>query len=215
MICIGIDPSLTGTAVCIGNGLDYHEVTRFTSEAVGYKVAARTERYEDLVARVMMPIEAVAMVGNTIDAICIEGYAHNKNPRVTIELAEYGGILRFHLIAFCKNIWQPAPTTLKKFCSGRGDGKGKTAVIAALTHSYGVNFRTDDEYDAFGLYRMALCLAGAAEPKGRAQREAIDAVLGVAPTKQEQAQRRAEKRVERLLHEAPPNSTVCSGKLPF
>lgn len=198
MICIGIDPSLTGTAVCIGNQHGDHKVLRFGSESRGRKVADRTDRFEDLVNRVMQPIENAAAMEH-LACICIEGYAHNKNPRVTIELAEYGGILRFHLIEHCRNIWQPVPSQLKKFTSGHGGGKGKTMVISAICRDYGVQFRTDDEYDAFGLYRMALCLAGAVQTKGRAQREVLDALLGIEPTKEEKAQRRAEKRVENLL----------------
>jgi Holliday junction resolvasome RuvABC endonuclease subunit len=201
LIVVGIDPSLSNTAVCIGPDSNFEygvDLQSFKSEATGRRLVERTRRFEDLVARVMQPIEQ----SQPIDVVCIEGYSFMSNNGHSHALAEYGGILRFHLVELCEHIYEVPPMTLKKFVAGKA-GPGKTMVISALCRDHGVHFRTDDEYDAFGLYRMALVLAGGAEAKSRAQREAIDSVLGLKPSKAD----RAQKRVERLLQgtvEKPP-----------
>lgn len=225
---VGIDPSLACTAVCLSvdppchrkpmaEWCDKHgERGGFMGHTCGYdgipyamhtcgsqaterSVIRRIERFEDLVARVMKPIEAAGVA----DVICIEGYAHMANTGHQHALAEFGGILRFHLVEFSAQIYEVPPSTLKKFCCGSG-APGKVGVAVALSKDYAVNFGGDDNrWDAFGLYRMALVLAGAAEAKTRAQREAIDTVLGLKPSKADKAQRR----VERLLSD--------DHKLPF
>jgi Holliday junction resolvasome RuvABC endonuclease subunit len=174
-----------------------YELHSFSSPPAGDNAIRRTARFEDLVARIMEPLEKMG----TFDVICIEYYAHTKNPKTTIHLAEFGGILRFHLTQIAAQIYEPAPSTLKKFCCGSG-APGKVGTATALVRDYGVNFGSDDnQYDAFGLYRMALVLAGGAECRTRAQREAIDTVLGLKTKTREE---RSEKALEKLFTNPPP-----------
>src|SRR5688572_7563331 len=95
-ICIGIDPSLSATAVCIGSDAE-HEMHTFKSPPSGRRLVERTRRFEDLVARIMESIETAQRHGK-VDVICIEGYAHMANTGHQHALAEFGGILRFHLV---------------------------------------------------------------------------------------------------------------------
>jgi Holliday junction resolvasome RuvABC endonuclease subunit len=194
MIVAGIDPSLSCTAVCIGDA-ERHDMHAFKSAPEGRRLVERTRRFEDHVAKIMQPLEVLG-----VDVICIEGYAHMANTGHQHALAEFGGILRFHLIELTDAVYEVAPMTLKKFCAGKA-GPGKAGVISALTRDYGVGFPTDDCFDAFGLFRMALVLGGGAEPRTRAQREAIDTVLGLEQAKKAE---RSEKRVQRLLTEELP-----------
>jgi Holliday junction resolvasome RuvABC endonuclease subunit len=192
MIVCGIDPSLSCTAVCIGDAT-MHEMHAFKSAPQGRRVVERTRRFEDHVAKIMQPLEVAAARGG-LDVICIEGYAHMANTGHQHALAEFGGILRFHLVELTDAVYEVAPMTLKKFAAGKA-GPGKAGVISALTRDYGVGFPTDDCFDAFGLFRLALVLGGGAEPRTRAQREVIDTVLGLHRGRgdDDKAQRRIEK----------------------
>lgn len=168
----GIDPSLSGTAVCV---LDETgklvSMERFTSKpAEG--LYGRIERYTRLVADV---IDAVQRA-DPIASLCIEGYSFGSNDASAKFAAEYGGLLRNEL-----TIWpcieEVSPSGLKKFVSGKGNGD-KTATIGAIASQYGVTFKTNDEYDAYGLARVALALAGFVEPKNDAQRQVLAVLRG-------------------------------------
>jgi Holliday junction resolvasome RuvABC endonuclease subunit len=195
MIVCGIDPSLSCTAVCLGDA-DRYDMLAFKSAPGGRTVVERTRRFEGHVAKIMQPIESAVEKLGGVDVICIEGYAHMSNNAHSHALAEFGGILRFHLVEITEHVYEVAPMTLKKFCAGKA-GPGKAMVVAALTRDYEVGFPTDDAYDAFGLFRLALCLGGFAEPRTRAQRECVDTVLGL--PKGRGGDDKAQRRVERIL----------------
>jgi Holliday junction resolvasome RuvABC endonuclease subunit len=169
----GIDLSLTNTAVCVGSS-DSHVMQCFHAGKPAGSVHGRTARFEALVDQIVRFIEENGPVG----LVAIEGYSYGSVGGQAWDRAEYRGILNFHLIEMATHIYEVAPMMLKKFCAGKA-GPGKAMVIGALTRDYGVAFTTDDAYDAFGLFRMGLCLAGYAEPRTRAQRECIDTVLGL------------------------------------
>jgi Holliday junction resolvasome RuvABC endonuclease subunit len=107
--------------------------------------------------------------------ILIEGYAF-KSERSTSQ-AEFGGCLRWELTTLGADILEVAPVNLKQFATGVGKGD-KTRLIAAVAHRWGVEFATDDEYDAYALARMAACIAELEPTTTEAQRKAIATVLG-------------------------------------
>jgi Holliday junction resolvasome RuvABC endonuclease subunit len=74
------------------------------------------------------------------------------------------------------------PSALKKFVTGKGNGD-KTAVIAAIASRYHVEFKTNDEYDAFGLALMAAAYAGEHECTNQIQRDVIEALKNPKPKK--------------------------------
>lgn len=202
MIVVGIDPSLSCTAVCVGGEsplADLNDVTMsdYSSAATARDVHSRIRRFEDLVARIVAPLEALG----TIEVVCIEGYAHGSQNAHTHALAEFGGILRFHLVEFSKAIYEVAPSTLKKFACGSGS-PGKVGLAIGLSKEHpGVNFGgNDNHWDSFALYRMGLVLANMAEPKTRPQREAIYKVLGVEP----KDRKTPEDRIAELFRDPPP-----------
>lgn len=198
MIVCGIDLSMSNTAVCLGPPEGPVNIGRYHSEPASRRVVPRIRRFEDLVARIMHPIDRYQPA-----VICIEGYAHNANTGNALALAELGGILRFHLVEITDQVFDVAPLTLKKFVLGKVEkgSKGKTPMIARLSRDYDVQFKSDDEYDAFALHRLALCLAGAVEPTSRAQRECMDTVLGV---KEKTREEQAEKVLHDLFTSPPP-----------
>lgn len=184
MILIGIDASITNTAVAFGTDSTVLEVRRFpTAWKVKdfSKVKERVARYEDLTAKICEWLDE-QRGSLRIGLAGIEGYAGGRDTRVTIQLAELGGILRFHLTEFCDDILEVNTMTLKKFVGayvGLKAGPGKTMVIAGISRAFGRTFETDHEFDAFGVYQLTACAAGFAKPKNAAQRTAIDTVLGL------------------------------------
>lgn len=162
---VAIDPSLSNTAVIVGDA-DRYRLGTFGSKHSGSDVTARISRFEDLVARIMGFIERDA----EIDAVYLEGYSYGSNDNGARSLAEFGGVLRWNLIDVSKCIIEVPPTTLKKFATGKGNSR-KEIVASHLTKRYGVTFDNSDSYDAFALYRLGMCVQGWVEPANHAQRE--------------------------------------------
>lgn len=163
MNIVGIDPSLTGTAVCFGQTPKV-----ITSPPSGPAPALRVARYRVLVSQVLIAVPKESLV-------LIEGYSFGSKGGQAIDRAEYGGILRYHLCgeAMGCTVLEIPPLTLKKWTTGAGKGS-KTPVVAALVKRYGVMFETDDEYDAYALARLGEQYAGLVEPQNQAQREVIE-----------------------------------------
>lgn len=181
MIVVGIDPSISGTAVCSGR----HDSTKFRcihypSSRLGPHMRDRFRRYEVVIARVMADLEPLKP-----DVIVIEDYSHGSTNR-TSEIGEFGGLLRWHLTDICKIVEESAPTTMLKFVTGNGKaikGQSKKRVAAALWTDFRVSFEqydegSDDMADAFAYWQIAK--AAAAEPNTLKphQLEALDTVFG-------------------------------------
>jgi Holliday junction resolvasome RuvABC endonuclease subunit len=169
---IGIDPSLTNTAVCWGGADGAFEMRCFGSKAAGRTVHQRLGRYENLVAQV----DALLQGLGPIEGVFIEGYSMGSKWGRE-EAGEYGGLLRWHLIELTPLVVEVSPSTLKKFTTGTakfGKGQAKDMMIAHLTKRYGVLLNSNDEYDAFGLYRLGLCYAGLVDPATAGQALELD-----------------------------------------
>ena len=168
---LAIDPSLTSTGVCWGSDPHDWEVMVCKSKPLGKNVAERVRRYEGLFSQ----INQICMTSQPV-MIFIEAYAYGANTGSQMYLGEFGGILRWHLDYHSKHIYEVAPSTLKKFVTGKGNAK-KEHMLAHVYHQWGRLFDTSDEADAFGLYQMALCAAGRSTPTNKAQRESVAKVL--------------------------------------
>ena len=172
MSVVGIDPSLTSTAICWGggleSGLEFHTRTIF-SHPVGRNVVERIARYERLTDEIAATVNAAKP-----SLIAIEGYAYSARGRAALDLPEFGGILRWRLIQLA-TVYEVAPATLKKFVTGKGNAK-KLQLATTLTRRYGVMFDTDDEFDAYALWRLGLTVSGQLQPENQWQREALETV---------------------------------------
>lgn len=173
MICVGIDASLTCTAVCFGESVNHFTHTALSSELVKTS-KCDVERRMDRIAEIVVPLEKM-LYGKDIAVIAIEGYSMGSKGRRE-HLAELGAIIRSTLIDLAP-IYEIAPTTLKKWVTGSGKGD-KTMMIASITKNFGHLFETNDEYDAFGLYHLALHLSGQLEPTTKYHEQCIKTILG-------------------------------------
>lgn len=168
---IAIDPSLTATAVVVGDEKGFR-VETFACPRKSAKVVDRIHGYSKTVREILVWIGH----HDTEPLVLIEGYAFSRNGEGARWLTEFGAVLRFRLCGLGWNPIEVQPTSLQKFATGKGKAT-KEIVSAHLTKRYGVLLGTSDEYDAYGLYRMGLVMTGLAEAQTNEQRAAIDAVL--------------------------------------
>lgn len=178
-IVVGIDPSLTGTAVCVIAGASSDsKMSRVGSSPDGRlrnPVESRIRRVfgltDDVVTRV--PFGAT---------VFIEGYSYASNDANASLLREYGGLLRWALIENGNEIVEVSPSSLKKFvCGSGGSAKNPVKKEHMMAHAHkrwGVMFSTSDECDAFGLCKIGMCYCGREAPADSAQREVIEKLRG-------------------------------------
>lgn len=177
MMVLGIDPSIRGTGMCWGDGAGVPHSTKIgamrpltpAEERGKSGCRLRMKRLEDLVARVYAIVQEVAP-----KLILIEGYAfQTKQPQNYT--AEFGGVLRWHLIDYTDWVYEVGPLALKKYATGTGGairsaetGKKiptKAAIERAVKKQWKVVLPSADECDAYVLYRMGLTLCGLTEDK--------------------------------------------------
>lgn len=175
---IAIDPSLSNTAIIIGNQASSSSMKTFGSKPVGPMVAERIPRFAAQVAEVK---EFIRREIGAMDAVIfIEGYSMGSSSQGLTSICEYGGLLRSALLAFNGPIYEVAPTTLKKFATGKGVGK-KDMIAAHLTKRYNVLLESNDEYDAYALYRLGLIAEGLDKAETKWQQECAQTVINPKP----------------------------------
>ena len=173
-VIVAIDPSLSNTAIVMGDTNDPY-ITCQSSKPCGTSVHDRICRYANQVYSV---IDEIDTAKKRVRAIYIEGYSMGSRAGQITGLCEYGGILRHALLGVCERIYEVAPSTLKKFATGKGVGS-KDMIAAHLTKRYGVLLNSNDEYDAYGLYRLGRVAEGLEPAANQSQQEAVNTVLGL------------------------------------
>lgn len=172
MIIAGIDPSLKGTAVVVGDGDGHPESRVFASHRIDDSVVGRFRRYENQIANVMDFLDKWQP-----KEVYIEGYVFGKWDVTPI--TEYGAMLRWNLLEFGK-VHEVSPSTVKKFACGHGGSKQnpvqKPQVMEALKAAYGVDFFTDDEYDAYAVWRIGGIAEGILQPTRPFELECVKSV---------------------------------------
>ncbi len=155
---LGIDPSLTGFAVCYSvPGKTLIEGRWSSKPADG--VRPRLARYEQLIRGVLEIVLA-----QRPGLILIESYSYNSQGGMSFDRTEMGGILRLELArrTGCPII-EPAPATLKKFTTGNGKAS-KELMISELAKTHKRRFANSDEADAYALCQLGLALTGQLPP---------------------------------------------------
>ena len=172
-LIIGVDPSLSRTAVVIGRGDEFAVNSYPSSPPTSSSIADRFARYTRTLSPLCDWLES--FIGDTPPAVvAIEGYAYGAK-HMREYLGEFGGLLRYWLGEFGTPPIEIQPTTLKLFSTGKGNAE-KAVVAASLAKRYGVELRTNDEYDAFGVYQIANVVAGLVDPATEYQRRAMKGI---------------------------------------
>ena len=160
---VGLDLSLSSTG--------YHTlIGELVSGSIDTDGLGGMERIDFILAR-------VAELVHEDDFVVIENNAFNAVGRAKSGLAELNGIIKFWLWRRKIQYVLVAPSTLKKFILGKGQGE-KSFVIREVFKAYGLNATTDDEADACVLAHIGACLIGREEPRNQAQREVLFTLTG-------------------------------------
>lgn len=89
--------------------------------------------------------------------VLIEGYSYGSHNHQLAYMAEWGGVVRFHLQRIGIDIIEVSPGNLKKFVTGKGNAK-KEQMLLASYKKWGIEFATNDECDAFALAKYGQSL---------------------------------------------------------
>lgn len=150
---VGIDPSIRKTGVAWSNGSD-PQTRLFTSvNDTDSSVVRRMARYEEVVFRINQFLQRIQPA-----VIVIEGYSFGS-PNRAHPLAEFGGLLRWHLLEHTSRVYECSPSSLKRFVTGKGSGN-KAVVQAYVQKRWNRIFESDDEADAYGLCRIGMAAMG-------------------------------------------------------
>jgi len=175
---VGLDPSLTGFAVCVLRRDGSCDSRRFQSFRLGHDVCSRIDRALMLVESIMQVIPQDTLLA------CIEGYAYGTmQQRAKMDLAELGGILRADLMTLCDRIYEVPPSQLKQWTTGNGMAT-KELMQACVADRWGREFDNFDESDAYAIARLAGCIAGFWDPEDSTQHDVIRKVLEARMTHQ-------------------------------
>lgn len=166
---IGLDPSLTGLAICcIAEDGSVRETVLPPSKPSSKTVGGRIGRYRDHVNAAVGWLQQHAEPGPLI----IEGYSFGSKGTLAFQSGEFGCYLRTKLLACGYLVIEASPNTLKKFATGKGKGD-KCAIASSLANRYRREFANDNEADAFGLAKLCACMIGIEEPQTAPQRETV------------------------------------------
>lgn len=156
MLIIGIDPSLTGTAIC---ALDRDQ---FTIEKLvtlcPKKGMVGINRLSWIKRSTIQVISSICDNSDKSHEIFIEGFAFGASGRGVFDLGALGGILRLMLAEKFSGYYEVPPTSLKKFICGKGNAK-KQIMIEQTYRKYGKGsdvLTDDNQTDAYGLSRMGI-----------------------------------------------------------
>lgn len=168
---MGIDASLTGFAVAVV-GPHGTLVEEKKTEAKQYP---RT--IEGRMDRMVYLVDFAVRVCKTHSPylLLIEEYAYNAKGSSGVTLGELGGILRHRILGIADYTAEVPPQIPKKFVTGKGNAS-KLQVVQALARRYNMEFKTDNEADAFALAKLGRVVAGYEQAQTKQQEEAAKTV---------------------------------------
>jgi Holliday junction resolvasome RuvABC endonuclease subunit len=160
MIIFGIDPSLTGTGLCM---LDV-EKDDFSVKTLHIKKEDKKKKRtanDDMERLDLLEIQFSQFIQsytseNRKCAAFVEGYAMGVRGSRVFSLGEWGGILRLTLYRLGVPFYNIPPTKLKKFVTGKGVGD-KNIILEQTFRKFGVGsevLKNDDEVDAYVLAKL-------------------------------------------------------------
>lgn len=162
---LGIDPSLTGTGyVVVSNGkLVLKELVK--TKPTGDDRVAEVER-------LMTIRDSFSLEG--IDLVVMEGIAFMaRNTTALVQLSALNYMIRERLVMRDKPFVIVAPTTLKKFITGKGVGP-KDQMMMEVYKRYGVTLTDNNICDAYGLAMIGTALLDKKAKTTKFQKEVID-----------------------------------------
>lgn len=168
---VGLDLSLTSTGIAIVKNFDIKV----------YAVKTKPANFESELDRYGCIAKEICKRLQKGDLVFIEDYAQGPSAGSNIKQAELGGIVKLCI----KNLTGYAPLkvhpmTLKKFAVGKGN-VGKDEVRLAVYKKWGVEYKTNDEVDAYAIARLGLCMVGIDDYANKSQVQCGDKVFARNP----------------------------------
>lgn len=149
---VGLDPSLSSTGIALGPGLGAHTIITKPGD-YATSVVGRAARVTAISRRVSDLTEPGALV--VIEA---PGFSRGAEPGAHLR-AGLWWLLAITLFDRGCEVVEVAPTTLKKFATGRGNAD-KADMRMALYQRAGLDLRDDNQVDAWWLREAGLHLTG-------------------------------------------------------
>jgi crossover junction endodeoxyribonuclease RuvC len=168
---LGIDPSLTGTGLVLLEDGKMIEKALIISKPVGKKP-------KDELTRILKIVDQIEdfFKASTVHMAAIEGIAFGIGK--TTSLAQLSGLnylirsmLMFHGIPFVV----VAPTSLKKFATGKGTSQ-KDQMMLEVYKRWGVSILDNNVCDAYALAQVAHAMINQEYKATKTQTEVIDLV---------------------------------------
>lgn len=157
-----IDPSLSSAAVWVGSDLYDRTGGVFAADKAVDGVAARMTRWRNH-GDAIVDAACRSRFGPPA-LVVVEGYSFGSKGAGSIDLGEFGAILRTKLLDVARRVIEVPPAVVKKFATGVGNAT-KEKVAAALGAKYGWIYDKSDQYDALALWLIAHAyLVGEASP---------------------------------------------------
>lgn len=150
MNVVGMDLSVTGSAVATGHGVKRLRTAK--SATMGGML-----RYKYI--RDNMLLVASLQDGPTV--VYVEGYSYGSKGRAVVDQGELGGIVRVALYDNGIPYVDVPPPTLKVFATGRGNANKVDMVIAARDR---LGYTGNDDNEADALWLRALGMQATGQP---------------------------------------------------
>ena len=141
---VGIDPSLTATAIVILDAeaeIEFKAIIKSKLRGVDRLLEIETEVQNSL-------------LNTSLSHICIEGYSFGSRVGQAFSIGELGGILKRLLTVKQKLYTVIQPTSLKKFVTGKGNCP-KDLILKEVYKKWSVDLNDNNLADAYGLARIA------------------------------------------------------------
>lgn len=169
---VGLDLSLTGTGLVI-----------LTNGIITKKVLIKSKKNGDLpineLKRIKQIIDEIVdeTIDYDIDIAVIEGLAFMaRNSTALVQLSALNYMVRDMLTQMGIPFVIVAPTSLKKFITGKGNVK-KDIILMEIHKRYGITIFDDNEADAYGLAQIGLALKGGNSKKTNKKQEEVLSLL--------------------------------------
>jgi Holliday junction resolvasome RuvABC endonuclease subunit len=140
---LALDLSLTRSGVC---------EDELPPGAGGFCQSIRTGKLRGM-ERIDAIVRDVQAFAKHADLVVIEGYSY-ASPNQAHQIGELGGCVRFLLWRLGIPHVDVAPSTLKKYATGKGNAN-KDAMIAAAIRRFGFAGSDNNEADAYMLWCLA------------------------------------------------------------
>lgn len=149
---LGIDPSLTATALCY--------VHQGTPETAVSRTKPTGKLTVDKLDRMHMQVEFVTEYASTAELVLIEAPSFGSKGSATRDLAGLWWLMFAELLRYPAPVAVVPPSALKKWATGTGNAD-KFRVGQAIGKRWpDLDLRSDDEADALGLASIGLQHAG-------------------------------------------------------